>query len=493
MPEASMTSAKPSHKGLMLVARELLIDLERDIDLLNDKVLPLPPAVATAAASSATASIASSSSSSAPPGDGGGRDDRHKKVLLTQIDELREALLAEQSACEQLRCENSQLAHDVRSLASQLKQERAASNAMIEKQASGAMHGPTGEVGGELTLASAASQILLLRREVKFLQKQWNSARVDQKQASTREQIQQLRDEADEARRAAAAEQESAAAHAAKGRILLRELSAARAQVRAQQQRMRSRSGAQREVAALKEQLAKAQDAYVEQQQRLKQLELRDRIRARAPARGGGGGGGIDDDEFGGDGEDGIDGDAEAVDASAAEAEAAYLGLGLLVLSNELTALERMWMAEKGGAAELVAIKANMSFRVAQVEDDNAGLQAEVQKLRARISALQEEKEIMQTSLNALNIDLANESVETQQAAATAAAAAEHAVAAEDARPPPPPPPPPPEKKMSEMGKAVSKNMNSMGKGMSAGMSKFMKKKANKEALEPGAPAQHQQ
>ena len=40
-----------------------------------------------------------------------------------------------------------------------------------------------------LTLASAASQILLLRREVKFLQKQWNTARRDQESVSAREQV----------------------------------------------------------------------------------------------------------------------------------------------------------------------------------------------------------------------------------------------------------------------------------------------------------------
>ena len=41
-----------------------------------------------------------------------------------------------------------------------------------------------------------------------------------------------------------------------------------------------------------------------------------------------------------------------------------------MLLANELTLLERAWMAERDAAAELVAIKANMSFRVAQVEDD---------------------------------------------------------------------------------------------------------------------------
>ena len=43
-----------------------------------------------------------------------------------------------------------------------------------------------------------------------------------------------------------------------------------------------------------------------------------------------------------------------------------------------------------------------MSFRVAQVEDDNAGLQAEVAQLRKKIEALQEEKKVKSTSSAAL-------------------------------------------------------------------------------------------
>ena len=71
-------------------------------------------------------------------------------------------------------------------------------------------------------LASAASQIL--RREFKYLQKQWNQARVDQ--ALQRRQVMQLREEAEEARRKAA-EAESRRPFAAKSRIMMRELRAA--------------------------------------------------------------------------------------------------------------------------------------------------------------------------------------------------------------------------------------------------------------------------
>ena len=413
------TSAE--HRSLMMAARELLIDLERtDVDN-----LPTP--------TGGGGSGGGKAGSSALSGGGGGFDAKHREVLLTQVDELRDGLLAEQQVCEGLRRENEQLSQDVRSLASQLKQERAASNAVLTTQRlPGA---PTeGAPTGELTLASAASQILLLRREVKFLQKQWNSARVDQSAATTREQIQQLRDEAAEARQSAATAEETTAANAAKSRLMLRELKSARARLQAQQQRMASRSGAQREVASLKDQLTKAHEAFGAQQQTLKQLQLRDRLRRQRD----------DDDE--------ADGDEEArVDVAVAEAEAAHMGLGLLVLAQELANLERAWMAEKGAAAELVAIKANMSFRVAQVEDDNTGLQAEVARLRERVSALQEEKEVMMGSLNALNFDLIQQPEELQHAAAEHAAAASAESAA-----PPPPPPPPPEKKQSAVDKIKS-------------------------------------
>ena len=395
---------------MLLAARELLIDLERtDFDSVIDLVRTTGPVT----------SSPGKPPPPPPPAATSQTKDQHKELLLQQVDEYRENLVNEQQACEELREENARLATDLRSLAAQLKQERAASNELLAGQAqSGA--GETSisareasEVPGTsgLTLASAASQILLLRREVKFLQKQWNSARVDQGAATTREQMQQLRDEAAEAKRKAATAEEAAASAAAKSRILLRELKAARSQVRAQHARMVKRSAAQREVAALKDQLTKAQDAFVAQQQTLKQLQLRERLRRPEP--------GYDDDDDA-DGRSGGGG----YDTSAMEAEAAHTGLGLLLLSSELTLLERAWMAEKGGAAELVAIKSNMSFRIAQVEDDNAGLQAEVSRLKGRVAALQEEKEMMQTSLNALNVDLAAMPEEHQQMAADQAAAA---------------------------------------------------------------------
>ena len=248
-----------------MAARELLIDLERtDVDALP----PPPPPDSSGGKAKAPSPLPPPGSKSSASSNG--FDARHREVLLKQVDELRELLLAEQQAREGLRHENEQLANDVRSLASQLKSERAASNAVLTGQVGPSRHhllhhhdqpgGTTadGAPTGELTLASAASQILLLRREVKFLQKQWNQARVDQSSATTREQMQQLRDEADEARKAAAAAEEVTESHAAKSRIALRELRAARAQVRAQQQRMVRRSNAQREVASLKEQLTKA-------------------------------------------------------------------------------------------------------------------------------------------------------------------------------------------------------------------------------------------
>ena len=60
-----------------------------------------------------------------------------------------------------------------------------------------------------------------------------------------------------------------------------------------------------------------------------------------------------DEDAFGGGGE-------SRVDASIVEAEAAHAGLGLMRLANELSMLERAWMAEKdaaGAGAEAVPVR----------------------------------------------------------------------------------------------------------------------------------------
>ena len=460
-------AAMPHHKALLLAARELLIDLERT-DF--DDIVPT-------GASGISASVPAFASTATAPGVrsvGKSADPKHKEVLLQQVDLLREQLIAEQQAREQLSCENAQLANDLRSLASQLKQERAASNAVLtrqmaaggdgegsggaEEQPGRGMDGSGGQSGG-LTLASAASQILLLRREVKFLQKQWNSARVDQGSAMTREQMQELRDEAAEARRVAAAAEVAISSSAAKNRLLVRELRAARAQVKAQQARMLRRSGAQHEVVALKEQLGKAHDAYVAQQQQLKQLQLRERLRGRA----------ADEQE-----DDALGGSSGDDQLSQLEAEAAHSGLGLLLLSNEMTLLERAWMAEKGAAAELVAIKANMSFQVAQVEDENTSLRAEVAKLTSRVAELQEEREMLQGSLNAMNNDLSQAPIEQQHTAALAAADAASAVA----MPPPSAAKPPP-----KTAHAAANAANAAANKMAASVSKFKfgKKKAAAE------------
>ena len=440
-------SAQVGHKNLLLAARELLIDLERT-DL--ESVLAtgdVPP-------NGSPARVPVPMPMFTKPSAEGGEGDEHKLIILQQVDQLRESLLASQQTCEQLSDENSQLSRDLRSLASQLKLERATSNALVKAGGDtdelGAKVGENGDTSG-LTLASAASQILLLRREVKFLQRQWNSARVDQSSATTREQMQQLRDEAAEAKRAATAADAATSSAEAKCRLLLRELKAARAQARTQYARMLKRSAAQREVGSLKEQLGKANDAFTAQQQQLKQLKLRERLRRAAdeePRRA------ADDDD---EAERG--GYAVGLDAMKVEAEAAHAGLGLMILGNELTLLERAWMAERDAAAELVAIKANMSFQVAQVGDDNSTLQAEVTRLKARLAALQEEKELMQGSLNALNNDLAGASVQQQEAAAAASAAAVNELAK--------PPPPPPLLQQGSVGgtkglKAVNKQMSDM-------------------------------
>ena len=150
------------------------------------------------------------------------------------------------------------------------------------------------------------------------------------------------------------------------------------------------------------------------------------------------------------------------------------MSLGLLLLAHELTALERAWMAEKGAAAELIAIKANMSFRIVGVEDENNDLRREVEKLRARINALQEEKAMMQTNLNAMNLDLLAQPEEAQQAAAHAASEA----SIEAARPPPPPPPPPPEKKSAaDIVKDKKAEMQQKMKNFKAPNISFPKKK----------------
>ncbi|KAL1498884.1 hypothetical protein AB1Y20_013408 [Prymnesium parvum] len=356
----------------------------------------------------------------------------HDAELAGQLTRLAENLRIERETCEELRAENARLTHDIRSIATQMKQERAASNAVLAVQVGGGAAGGLAcvdeahkygtEEGGVdtngLTLASAASQILLLRREVKFLQKQWNSARRDGDSVSHREHLQQLQEAVEESRKAAAEAKAQASGAAARNRLLLRELQMARGQLKAQQARMTKRSHAQAELVSMQAQLQRARDVQMQQQHQIKQLQLRERLRSME--RGG---------------------KTDAAIVAAADEElhrGAAAEIGLLLMCKELSTVERYWQQDKAAAAELIAIKSDMTIRVAQAEDEKLGLQVEVSRMRQRIAQLQEEKEVMASSLNSLNNDLAGQSEEVQHAAA------QHAAAAGSAPPPPPLPPPPP-------------------------------------------------
>ena len=269
----------------------------------------------------------------------------------------------------------------MRSLASQLKQERATSNAMISGGGhpdEAASSSADGAAGAGLTLASAASQILLLRREVKFLQKQWKGARVDQDQVAVREQLQSLRDEVAEGVAALAAAGEAHESTRALARLLARELKTARAQMREQASRVAERSAAQRTAAALKERLAELEERYEAQALQLKRLKLENRAVRREPLPGAV-----------------LDSSDEEEYAAELNADTSHHIFGLLLLTQELTALERGLADERHRTAGLVRVKSDLSLRCALLEDTNTELGAEVAKLRGRVSALQEEKEVI--------------------------------------------------------------------------------------------------
>ena len=221
-------------------ARELLIDLERHELTLDDQQAaePLP----SSDRPSAAAAVASSSHSSSDVQ----RASEHRELLLGQLDRLKESVAQEQTSNRMLRSEKSKLSGDMRTLAQQLKQERAASNAVLAVRmgteaptdGSGAAkaepahgeHGAGDRGTGGLTLASAASQILMLRREVKWLQKQWQSARRDQDGSANREQLDSLQQALEAARAEASAADAAAVAGAAQKRLLMRQLGSSRAQ-----------------------------------------------------------------------------------------------------------------------------------------------------------------------------------------------------------------------------------------------------------------------
>ena len=148
-------------------ARELLIDLERHELTLGAAAHPGGAAEQLPTPDERGAESHSSSEVQ--------RASEHRELLLTQLDRLKQSVAQEQNSNRTPRSEKSKLSGDMRTLAQQLKQERAASNAVLavrmgtEQQPVAKAEAAHGEVGtGGLTLASAASQILMLRREVKW-------------------------------------------------------------------------------------------------------------------------------------------------------------------------------------------------------------------------------------------------------------------------------------------------------------------------------------
>jgi hypothetical protein len=223
---------------MLEAARELLVDIERHELTLDSQQAsgPLP----SLDSPSAAAAAASSSHSA------GVRMSEHTEELLGELDRLKETVVQEQTSNHKLRSEKSKLSGDMRTLAQQLQQERAASAAVLavrmgteppadgsgaaRAEAANGEHGTENRGTGGLTLASAASQILMLRREVKWLQKQWQSARRDQDGSANRDQLESLQQALEAARSQASAADAAAAAAAAQKRLLIRQLGSSRAQ-----------------------------------------------------------------------------------------------------------------------------------------------------------------------------------------------------------------------------------------------------------------------
>ena len=421
-------------------ARELLIDLERH--QLDAESGSLPPSPAIAALSPAAQRRLSSDADDAslltPPRSPTTRlrqATEHKEVLLSQLDRLRGALDEERAAADALRGENERLSTDLRALAQQLKQERAASNAVLAVRVGHDGGGEAAAAGGGaekkappppdaaggvngLTLASAASQILMLRREVKWLQKQLTAAKRDTKSSESREQMEGLHEAAREARAAADAAQERATTSEAQKRLLMRDLGRAKAQLAAQAARTQKRSAAQVEALSLRQQLQRAQQQLL----------------AFENGAGGGGGGGAAGPSGGGGG--------DPRDAALTTAR-----VGLLLLRAELGTAEtvaaeqaRRRAHESDGlnevrplapsnrlatprtahhtryALQVLAAKSALSVRLAEAEEDRSRLTRELTNLRERVALMQE---------------------------AQGGGAMRAAAPAPSGAPPPPPPPPP--------------------------------------------------
>jgi len=345
---------------MLHAARELLIDLERHELTLDDQEaaeqLPNPDSPSVVAPHS--------------------EQREHREQLLSQLDRLKETVVQEQTSNRMLRSEKSKLSGDMRHLAQELRQERAASNAVLavrmgtEAPADGgakaeAAHGELGSGTGGLTLASAASQILMLRREVKWLQKQWQSARRDQDGSANREQLDSLQQALETAQAEAAAAAGAAAAGAAQKRLLVRQLGSLRAQWAQQQKRLTRRTAAQGEASSLRVQLQAVHEALAAKQQqcRMAMEQLRE-IREMRSAEG-----------------------ATAGAREAAAAHAASRAAQLIahrVMSGELGAAEQQAAQQAAQLMALVGAKSDLTLRLAQADEDRAGLTVELSTLKER-------------------------------------------------------------------------------------------------------------
>ncbi len=368
----------------------------------------------------------------------------------SELDELLLSLATEKASSAMLREENDSLRHEVRKLSAELERSRSGVNAALmngivghnRRPSDGAASGYHSRQPSEgpppprrstaasssravdsdasgtsavdasgLTLAGAASQILMLRREVKYLQKQWNAARRDQDGSARRDEMIVLREQsAEQARRADEAVQRALVAEAQQ-RLLVRELGAMRAKHAAQAARIAKRSHAQSEVSSLRAQLHRASTDLMESQRELKARALREdmreqqRLEREVERRGGGhhrrnaslGGGG----------------DAPSAALALADMQRAE-AVRLLLLGGEVGALEttldsvraerddferRCTRREAADGSELESLPPEWQDRIAMAENDRVRMVSELAELKMTAETLKQEKEALLVAL----------------------------------------------------------------------------------------------
>ena len=189
-------------------ARELLIDLERHQLDAESGSLPPSPYVRRSLLAQRRSAAADGASLLTPPRSPTTRlrqATEHKEVLLSQLDRLRGALDEERAAADALRGENERLSTDLRALAQRRSRsarratpcsryvghdggEAAAAGGGAEKKAPP----PPGRRHGRAHAGERGLADVMLRREVKWLQKRLTAAKRDTKSSESREQMEGL-------------------------------------------------------------------------------------------------------------------------------------------------------------------------------------------------------------------------------------------------------------------------------------------------------------